>query len=205
MSDAVRKVDRELATLITGIHALRLPVDVIVLSDHGMAQYQGDFVDLHQFDPDLLSHEKRIGALMYPYSEADANRTYLALHNKSDKFAVYQRADTPPYLHFSSNVRSGDPILVATGPYAIGIADTQQPHPRPAGGNHGYDPARVPDMKASFFAIGPDIKAHTILPPFENVDVYPLVAHILGLDITSLKTGPIDGRLSVLKAILKSR
>jgi hypothetical protein len=34
--------------------------------------------------------------------------------------------------------------------------------------------------------------------------VYPLIAKILGLDITNLKTGAIDGKLSVLEGMLKS-
>jgi alkaline phosphatase D len=57
-------------------------------------------------------------------------------------------------------------------------------------------------MKASFFAAGPDIRAGVNLPPFENINVYPLVAKILGLDIAHLKTGPIDGDLKVLAPIL---
>jgi hypothetical protein len=36
------------------------------------------------------------------------------------------------------------------------------------------------------------------------VNVYPLIAKILGLDITNLKTGPIDGKLNALDGILKS-
>jgi hypothetical protein len=43
------------------------------------------------------------------------------------------------------------------------------------------------------------------LEPFENVNVYPLIAKILGLDIANLKTEPIDGKLSVLEGILKTK
>jgi len=69
-------------------------------------------------------------------------------------------------------------------------------------GAHGFDPARVPDMKASFFAMGPDIRSGVTVEPFENVDVYPLVAKLLGLDIAHLKTGAIDGELRPLQPIL---
>jgi hypothetical protein len=34
--------------------------------------------------------------------------------------------------------------------------------------------------------------------PFENVDVYPFIARILGL-----KTGPIDGKVGTLQGILE--
>jgi alkaline phosphatase D len=60
-------------------------------------------------------------------------------------------------------------------------------------------------MKAIFFAAGPDIRPGITLEPFENVNVYPLIARILGLDITNLKTGPIDGKLEVLGGILKTK
>jgi hypothetical protein len=59
-------------------------------------------------------------------------------------------------------------------------------------------------MKALFVAAGPDIRTGVALEPFENVNVYPLIAKILGLDITNLKTGPMDGKLSVLEGILKT-
>jgi hypothetical protein len=84
----------------------------------------------------------------------------------------------------------------------MGFADIKEQPVTPKGGNHGYDPMRVPDMKAIFMAVGPDIKQSVTLPSFENVNVYPLIAHILGLDITHLKTGPIDGDLTVLRRLL---
>src|ERR1035438_4385694 len=49
-------------------------------------------------------------------------------------------------------------------------------------------------MKAIFYAAGPDIRAGVTVAPFENVNVYPFIAKILGLTI-----GPIDGKLKVLQ------
>ena len=60
-------------------------------------------------------------------------------------------------------------------------------------------------MKALFVAAGPDIRAGISVPSFENVDVYPLIARILGLDTTHRKTGPIDGKLAPVGSILKPR
>ena len=87
-------------------------------------------------------------------------------------------------------------MVVATGPYFIRISAAPQRVGIPAGA-HGYDPNHVPEMKALFVAAGPDIRSGVTLPSFENVDVYPFIAKILGLDITHLKTGPIDGKLDV--------
>ena len=57
-------------------------------------------------------------------------------------------------------------------------------------------------MKAIFFAAGPDIRSGQKVQPFENVNLYPFVARILGLDISHLKTGKVDGDLKVLRGIL---
>ena len=67
---------------------------------------------------------------------------------------------------------------------------------------HGYDPAHMPEMKAIFFAAGPDIRRGEKVAPFEKVKLYPFVARILGLDISHLKTGAVDGDLKVLQGIL---
>jgi hypothetical protein len=53
-------------------------------------------------------------------------------------------------------------------------------------------------MKALFVAAGPDIRAGVTVASFENVDVYPLIAHILSLPI-----GKIDGDPKMLDGILK--
>ena len=69
----------------------------------------------------------------------------------------------------------------------------------PAVGQHGYDARAMPSMKAIFYAAGPDIRAGATIAPFENIDIYPLIAKILGL-----RTGKIDGKLGVLRGILKN-
>jgi len=52
-------------------------------------------------------------------ADDDAQKAYEALRGKSDKFLVYRRAQVPPYLHFDSNPREGDPVVIPTGPYLI--------------------------------------------------------------------------------------
>jgi predicted AlkP superfamily pyrophosphatase or phosphodiesterase len=194
---AVEFLDAEVGKLIAGLDATHLPIDLIVLADHGMETTRGPWINLDQLAD--LSHFKTDGPLMYPLSESEAAKAYQSLEGASDKFKVYRRAEFPPNLHFDSNPRSGDPIVVATGPYVI-RAHTPAPgepdRPPPAG-QHGYDPYMMPSMKALFVAIGPDIRPGATVPPFENVNVYPLIAQILGLPI-----GKIDGDPKVLQVIL---
>jgi alkaline phosphatase D len=61
-------------------------------------------------------------------------------------------------------------------------------------GDHGWDPRAVPEMKAIFYAEGPDVRAGVKLKTFENVDLYDFVAGLLGL-----KVGKNDGDKKVLQ------
>jgi alkaline phosphatase D len=202
MAGAVHEVDKELGKLSAGIKRLKLPVDMIVVADHGMAQVQGDWVNLDELGLDVSLLEKYEGQFLYAKSEAGAQKIFEALQGKSGKFKVYRRAQLPERLHFNGNARGGDPVLVETGPYEIRvIADPARP--KPSAGAHGFDPTIMPEMKATFVAAGPDIRAGVTVAPFESVNIYPLIAKILGLDIQALKTRPIDGKLSALQSILK--
>jgi len=202
-ADAVHELDGQIGKLMDGIKESKLPVDLIVLADHGMAEVKGAPIHLDQYGLNLSWMATTVGSSLYAKSEEDAQKAYDALHGKSDKFLVYRRAQVSAYLHFDSNPREGDPVVVPTGPYFITATADLTEHP-PAG-MHGYDATKMPEMKAIFVASGPDIRAGVTLEPFENVNVYPLIAKILGLDIANLKTGPIDGKLSVLEGILKTK
>jgi predicted AlkP superfamily pyrophosphatase or phosphodiesterase len=210
VASAVREVDDEIGRLMAGVAKLNLRADVIVVADHGMAKVEGDWINLSEyFDTRLL--EKSAESFMYPRSEAAAEKIFAALEGKSDKFKVYRNGHVPAGLHLDGNLREGDPVVVATGPYLIRVNAPSAPpaaggdamHPAgPPRGMHGYDPAHMPEMRAIFFAAGPDIRRGEIITPFENVNLYPFVARILGLDISHLKTGAVDGDLKVLQQIL---
>jgi predicted AlkP superfamily pyrophosphatase or phosphodiesterase len=197
-AEAVRRVDEMVGKLSEGIKASGLPVDLIVMADHGMETLQGSWIALDKWAD--LSQFETSGPLIYAKSEVDAQKAYQSLLGASDTFKVYRRTQVPAYLHFNSNPREGDPVVVPTGPYPLVAHDpnsgggTRKP---PLGG-HGYDPRQMPSMKAIFFAAGPDIRQGVAVGSFENVDVYPLIAKILGL-----RTGPIDGNLRPLHGIIK--
>ena len=205
VADAVHELDGEIGKLVEGIKESKLPVDLIVLADHGMVEVKGAPIHLDEYGLNASSFGQIIGPVMYPKSDDDAQKAYEALRGKSDKFVVYRRAQVPAYLHFDSNPREGDPVVVPTGPYFINAIADPRGAEHPPVGMHGYDATRMPEMKAIFFAAGPDIRPGIALEPFENVNVYPLIAKILGLDITNLKTGPVDGTLGALGGILKTK
>jgi predicted AlkP superfamily pyrophosphatase or phosphodiesterase len=193
---AVQHVDQLVGVLWADLARLQLPIDLIVVSDHGMEREQGAWIDLSSYAD--LKNFITVGSLLYPNSEAAAEKAYQELKIKSDAFTVYRRKRVPAALHYNSNAREGDPVVVANGPYALRAQVPADDRP-PEAGVHGYDPRVLKSMRALFLAVGPDIRPGSKLEPFENVNVYPLVAKILGLDAPQ-----VDGSLNVLSNILKS-
>ena len=195
---AVARVDALVGKLKAGLDATGLPIDLVVVSDHGMAKVEGGWITLDQF-ADLAGFETS-GALLYGKTEADRERVYNQLKKASGQFVVYRRKDVPAELNFNQNPREGDPVVIATGPYAIRAhaPPAGRPDNPPIAGMHGFDPHKMPEMKASFFAAGPDIVAGKTVAPFENVNLYPWLAHLLGLNPP--KT---DGSLNVLAGTLR--
>lgn len=195
---AVRRMDAQVGKLKAALDSTGLAIDLVVVSDHGMARVEGDWVTLDGF-ADLDKFETA-GSLLYGKSEADRARAYNQLKKASWQFIVFRLKNVPAGLHLNQNPRAGDPVVIATGPYAIrahappvGIADRG-----PIAGMHGYDPHKLPEMKASFFAAGPDILPGKTVAPFDNVNLYPWMAHML-----SLQAPKCDGSLNVLSGTLR--
>jgi alkaline phosphatase D len=191
---AVAHVDQLMGDLWTQLARLQLPIDLFVVSDHGMEKEQGPWIDLSSYAD--LQNFTTVGSLLYPNSEAAAEKAYQELKIKSDAFTVYRRRRVPAALDYDSNPREGDPVIVPNGPYLI-RAHGGVENPAPELGVHGYNPRAMKSMRALFIAVGPDIHPGSKLEPFENVNVYPLVAKILGLDAPK-----VDGSLNVLSKIL---
>ena len=192
------KVDALVGKLKAALDATGLPVDLIIVSDHGMAKSEGDWIDLDQF-ADLKGFETE-GALLYGNSEDERARVYDELKHASSQFMVYRLKNVPADLNFNANPRAGDPVIVPTGPFAI---RAHAPAPgdsdaKPTAGMHGFDPHTMPAMKASFFAEGPDLVAGKTVAPFENVNLYPWMAHMLGLSAPKN-----DGNLNILSGTLR--
>ena len=196
VAEAVKHVDELVGRLEKELDGLHLPIDLIVVADHGMERVQGDWITLDKYVS--LNDFPTVGSLLYPPNEADAERIYKKLRAADAGFLVYRRAQVPAELHYNSNPREGDPVIIAKGPTMI------RANPPPADrpdylpvGEHGYNPYEMTSMRAIFFAEGPDIRPRSTVKPFENINVFPLVVRILGLE-----SPKVDGSLNVLSGIL---
>lgn len=110
---------------------------------------------------------------------------------KAAHIHVWKKEEIPAELHYGSSDRIGD-IVVAP---ELGWQFTDVA--RDTKGAHGYFP-QSPDMQVMFRGIGPDFKRGYISGGFVNVDIYPLLSHLL--QIVPEKT---DGQFERIKEILR--
>ncbi len=199
-AEAVRWLDSSIQRLTDAVKTTGLPVSFIFVSDHGMTKIDQDnflnmpsSVDTSKF---IISGESEILEL-YAKNKDDIGDAYNKLKNEKD-FTTYLRTEMPERLHYSeaddSMNRIGDIILIPNWPGVFNLS-ARKPNP----GAHGYDPYLVKDMGATFCAWGPAFKTHLQIPSFENVNIYPVVARILGLTYTD----KIDGTTELADEILK--
>lgn len=198
--EAVRFVDESVGKMVAMVDALHLPVNFIFVSDHGMTAV--DTVHSIQM-PAALDTNKFIiprgDALvqLYAKDKKDILPTYEALKKEAKDYDVYLTQNMPARWHYGKKDdrynRLGDIILTPHLPLSFNFGKRSV-----TPGKHGFDPG-LPDMHATFYAWGPQFKSNKKIGDFENVNIYPLVAKLLGLSYTE----KIDGRLKVLKNILK--
>lgn len=189
---AAMKVDSLLSTLYTQIRQLPIgrQVNLIVVSDHGMTWIAKEHVVPvmpHLKKAWIKSIEGSIPANIYA-ADGCSDSIFTALA-QVDHIKMWRGEDIPPYLHYGTNSRVGDIVVLPDLGYVV-YEDTITP-----GGQHGFDPT-LSDMHAIFRAVGPDFR-HTRHPHFRNVDIYELLCCLL-----HIAPAPNDGSLDEIKEIL---
>ena len=199
------ELDSLLGKMMTGIEETNLPVNVILVSDHGLRELvQSD--NTYIFIGELISTERKDvivvngGTQAHVYCSINAaDSLERVLKANAQDFTVLRRKDFPTRWHYDHE-RSGEILLLAnTDKIFIGSDRDKflrQIKPGKPFGVHGYDPVEVSDMNGIFYAKGPNIKSGIVLAPFVNVHIYPFIAEIL-----QLHYGRIDGDPEVLKEI----
>jgi predicted AlkP superfamily pyrophosphatase or phosphodiesterase len=201
VDSAIAREDSVVGAVVDGIARLRMTdrVNVIIVSDHGMAAasperyvYLDDYVSLDSLDivdwTPVAAIAPKPGHAAYVYAK---------LHGANPHLAVYWKADVPPRLHFSTNPRITPIVGIADDGWVITTRQRAARATKVSRGEHGYD-NQLSSMGALFVANGPAFRSGLVVPPFQNVHVYELVAHIAGLT-----PAPNDGSLDSVRALLK--
>jgi predicted AlkP superfamily pyrophosphatase or phosphodiesterase len=172
-------------------------VNLIVLSDHGMGPISSDkYVNLSAYVKDDWAVSVIGGNPLYLIEpeEGCADSITSAL-NSAEGVTAWQKEDIPARLHYGSSPRFPGIVVVADSLWSIGTKADPSGY---AGGAHGYDNA-FSDMNTIFYAEGPAFRSNYLSPSFSNVEVYGIIAHILGLD-----PAETDGNIGNVSHIFKS-
>ena len=190
---AVMEIDKLISNLYERIQKLPISdkVNFIVVSDHGMTLTMPEkHIDARQYLKKEWYYDIEGDAPANIYvREGCADSICQALQGV-DHIRVWHRTEVPYYLHYGTNENVGDVVIDTELGWLFSDKKAEY------GGTHGYDPS-YNDMHALFRAVGPAFK-HISLPHFPNVDVYPLLCHLLGIE-----PAPNDGSLNIVKRMLR--
>jgi predicted AlkP superfamily pyrophosphatase or phosphodiesterase len=194
------EVDAAIGRLLAGLQRRGLRVNVIVVSDHGMAPVPASQVFsidtlVDPRDATYLTYGEVLGFVPQPGHEAAAEKQLLGRHAH---YECWRKGELPARWRYGKNPRI-PPIVcqVDAGWGAETPARLARRKPGATRGAHGFDPAE-PSMHALFIAQGPAFRQDVALAPFDNVDVYPLLAKLLGI-----APQPNDGDIAPLLPALK--
>jgi predicted AlkP superfamily pyrophosphatase or phosphodiesterase len=181
---AMREVDQLLATLRRGLAGLApaVKVDLVVVSDHGMAAADR-FVDLSKAVPKdgFFPYVATSGPLCNVYVQTEGQRRQVAtgLRNLPPGVLEMTRAEASARFGYDGGQRTGDFVLLCSPP-ALFAGFGKKRASAPPRGMHGYDPA-LDAMGGIFYAEGPDFPAGRRLEGIRAVDVAPTVCACLGI------------------------
>jgi len=199
------ELDKQLGILFKGIEKTGLPVNIIIVSDHGMSTVPiSNFIAIEKIENDSLYTSIDNGAIVniHPNNKNQIDSIYTYLKKKESNFKVYKTENTPGFEYIPENKNWGAiQILPDFGYYfssTKGIASKKQ-RANTNFGVHGYD-QKYKDMHGIFYANGPAFKKTYRTPSIKNIHIYPLMCEILGLEVPS----NIDGNLDQIKNVLKT-
>jgi predicted AlkP superfamily pyrophosphatase or phosphodiesterase len=202
LAAAVAEVDAALGELLEGLERLGIAAstDVVVVADHGMAPtppeqaiHLDELIDVAAAR--VVTWSPVVS--LWP-AEEQVEPIVARLRGAHPHLAVYRREELPRRLRYRGNPRIPPIVALADeGWYVTTRAEAAEGPPD--GGEHGYDPA-LPSMGALFVAAGPSFRSGVVLPPFENVQLYPLLCSALAID-----PAPGDWTLEGAPAALRAR
>lgn len=195
---AVHEVDALMGQLQQRLAKLEQNINLVIVSDHGMSKVDPkQSIDLSSLPKDDTFMVKNTGPRVLIYASKGTSQAQVTTYKKrltqaaKGRYTVLTDAQRAEY-HYQNNGRTGDIILQTTAPKAFSNSGKVSYL-----GTHGY--AYNDDMAATFIAMGPAFKEGITLNEVSNLDIYPMITKILGIQLLS----KIDGDGSTLWPALK--
>ena len=201
---AIIEVDRQIAVLWQAIESINTQqgadINLILVSDHGMSEVDPNlFIDTNTL-PRPKGFKLVNGTTRVTYYQRDPDADIDALSGALDRLNQdrWRRLSSRDLAerHFEHHPGVGDLIIETAPPRVFRRGGGRDADLR---GMHGY-PATVEDMAAFLVAVGPDFQEGKVIPEAHQLDVYPVAATLLGLEVPD--TIASDG--GPLRAILRA-
>lgn len=194
---AVGRIDTAIGRLSAQLAARGIAANLVIVADHGMAPVSVErVVYLDDLLPADAGRTLALGAFMtYVPALGREAEVEAALLKPHPHMQCWRKGEIPARYHYGKHRRvpplfclpqTGWEISTRAWIAAKGLK----------GGNHGFDPYS-PEMRAVFVGSGPAFRPGVAVADFDNVDIYPLLARLIGV-----RPEPNDGDLDELAASL---
>ncbi|CAF0706694.1 unnamed protein product [Brachionus calyciflorus] len=192
MKTKLEELDEELGYMIEQLrkHDLFDNLNLIITSDHGMdtisnktAIFLDNYIDTSLFK----AYGSRACYNIFLNQQTDLDYVYKTLKTIPN-IDIYLKADIPERFNYKKNSRIGDILLVTKIGHAVYV-NKEPVNWTINNGDHGYD-NNESSMHPLFIAHGPAFKKSFKTKVFNNVDIYPLMCSVLGIE-PALNNGSI--------------
>jgi predicted AlkP superfamily pyrophosphatase or phosphodiesterase len=195
---AIARVDSAVGAIMNGLkqRGLEERVNLVIVSDHGMARVDpGHLIYLDDFvDPGTVNIVD-LGAVLSLSAKPEAADTVYRALARVPHLRAYRKQDMARY-HYGDHPRIPEIIAVADEGWLVTTRGIAAVRSRLTRGAHGYPP-ETPSMQAIFLARGPAFRKGVVVAPFQNIHLYALLAHLLGV-----KPVPNDGSPDSVRSVL---
>ena len=181
---AMAAADGLLAELRAGLKTLDppVPVDLLVVSDHGMAKVDRvvdplAVIPKEGYFPFVASSGPVCNITVK--NETQRRQVAAGLHRLPRDVLVMTRPEAAARFHYECPDRTGDFVLLCPPGATFSSFGRKRARDLPRG-MHGYDPA-VQDMGGILYAEGPHFSPGKALAEVQAVDIAPTVCACLGL------------------------
>jgi len=198
--DAVKQLDELMGQLQTRLSKLEQEINLVIVSDHGMAHVNPEqSIDVSTLPKNDNFIVKNTGPRLLIYAKPAVTSEQIATYKQrlqqaaNGRYTVLNDEQLAAY-HYNKGTRVGD-IVVQTNAPAVFTNEGKAMYL----GTHGY--AYTDDMAATLIAVGPAFKQGLSLEKVNNLDIYPVLAKVMGLKLLS----KVDGDGKTLMPAIKQK
>uniref|UniRef100_UPI00358F01C6 glycerophosphocholine cholinephosphodiesterase ENPP6-like isoform X3 n=1 Tax=Myxine glutinosa TaxID=7769 RepID=UPI00358F01C6 len=188
---ALANLDAIVRNTTDTIRSLRLDVNLVLVSDHGLMDIDFDdkVIELENYIPaHFIKKQMDKGATVNLWTNDGREDEVYQLLKDLSNMTVYRRNEVPERFHYGAGRFVSPLTLLADEGWFITWNRAALPYWENGGdsslapnrGWDGYDNS-VLSMQAVLLAWGPDFKQSYIAPPLHTVDVYPLLCNLTGV------------------------